>query len=81
MLLVAGQCNYFYFTAVILTERIPLLVLPIFPNAALVRSIMRPCIKGPLSFTFTLTLLPFSRLVTRSIVPNGNFLWAAVMAN
>ncbi len=49
-------------------------------KAALERSMMRPRGKLPLSFILTTTLLPLARLVTRTMAPKGNSMWAAVLA-
>src|SRR5687768_8254880 len=46
--------------------------------AARERSRIRPFTNGPRSFTRTTTDRPFSRFVTRTVVPNGNVRWAAV---
>ena len=48
-------------------------------KAERVRSIMRRFTKGPLSLILTITLLPFYKFVTLTLVPKGNFLCAAVL--
>ena len=47
--------------------------------APLLRSMMRPSTKGPLSFTLNVSDLPVERLVTCTRLFNGNVLCAAVM--
>jgi hypothetical protein len=54
--------------------------MPIAFAAALERSITRPCTNGPRSLIRTTTARPVRPLVTRTLVPNGRLLWAAVSA-
>jgi hypothetical protein len=54
--------------------------MPIRRAAASDRSAMRPDANGPRSFTTTSTLRWFSRLVTRTCVPNGSVRCAIVSA-
>lgn len=68
-----GVCQYRIFTFATPSFTISNLL-----AAARVRSIIRPRTKGPRSLIFTLTVLPFARFVTFTLVPNGSFLCAAV---
>ena len=63
-----------------LTSMIPLLTSAILEKASLLRSIILPLVKGPLSFIRTFIFLLFSTLVTSTILPNGRLGWAAVRA-
>src|SRR5947208_676772 len=54
--------------------------MPMWRAAASDRSAIRPDTKGPRSFTTTSTLRWFSRLVTRTRVPNGSVRCAIVSA-
>src|SRR3954465_12452994 len=52
--------------------------MPTVSAAAFERSITRPWAYGPRSLMRTTTDLPVRSLVTRTLVPNGRVLWAAV---
>src|SRR6478752_150756 len=63
-----------------LTGATPAPFMLIAPAAADDRSITRPPTYGPRSLMVTTTDWPLRWLVTRTLVPNGSVLWAAVMA-
>src|SRR5215212_9121271 len=52
--------------------------MPTVSAAAFERSMTRPWAYGPRSLIRTTTDLPVRSLVTRTLVPNGRVLWAAV---
>ena len=52
----------------------PLLIFSISLNAALLKSITLPLIKGPLSLILTITDLPLLTFVTLTFVPKGKLL-------
>ena len=52
--------------------------MPTASAAAFERSITRPWAYGPRSLIRTTTDLPVCSFVTRTLVPNGRVLWAAV---
>src|SRR4051812_6000155 len=54
--------------------------MPTVSAAAFERSITRPWAYGPRSLMRTTTDLPVRSLMTRTLVPNGSVLWAAVRA-
>src|SRR3954454_24248106 len=54
--------------------------MPTVSAAAFERSITRPWAYGPRSLMRTTTDLPVRSFVTRTLVPNGSVLWAAVGA-
>ena len=56
------------------------LAMPIAPAAALLRSIARPCTKGPRSLIRTIIERPLREFVTRTRVPKGSVRCAAVIA-
>ena len=58
----------------------PELMKPRRDAAPLVRSMIRPWIKGPRSLIRTMIERPLRRFVTRTFDPNGNVLCAAVLA-
>src|SRR5262249_35152754 len=58
----------------------PLPFTPITPAAPDERSMMRPPTYGPRSLIVTSTVLPLRMFLTRTLVPNGSVLWAAVIA-
>jgi len=70
-----------YFTTSILTGMTPERTFAISPNAAIDKSMIRSSTKGPRSLIVTITALSFSRFVTFTLVPKGNFLCAAVFDN
>ena len=63
-----------------ISRAMPWPCMPMTPAAALDKSMMRPAMYGPRSLIVTVTDRPFARCVTRTRVPNGRVLCAAVMA-
>ena len=63
------------------TRMTPAEVLPMAAKAALERSRQRPPMYGPRSLMRTVTDSPFDRFVTRTLLPIGRVLWAAVIAD
>ena len=69
----------YFFLYLILTFATPTPTILISLAAALVKSIILPLIKGPLSLIRTTTDLLLARLVTSTLVPKGSVLCAAVI--
>src|ERR1700686_4724328 len=59
-------------------QTVPTCLRPIASAAPAERSMSRPRVNGPRSLIVTTTEPPVRGLVTTTLVPNGNVLWAAV---
>ena len=74
----SAGCRYVVGIVSTITGTVPALIISRCSAAAFARSIIRPCMKGPRSFTLTVTWRLFCLLVTSRKVPKGSDGCAAV---